>query len=139
MGEPSKVRVTGPLELFAGGFVVELEAAGYRPAAAALQVRVLAHLSRWRADAGLAAADLTELEVERFQREHVAGYASLRGAGIALVVGYLRRSEVMPEHEPPPLTAAGELLEQYRRYLTVERGLTVGTARGYVDIVRPFA
>ena len=30
------------------------------------------------------------------------------------------------------------MLEQYRRYLTVERGLTAGTARGYVDIVRPF-
>ena len=36
------------------------------------------------------------------------------------------------------MTAADEVLEQYRRYLTVERGLTVGTARGYVDIVRPF-
>jgi len=30
------------------------------------------------------------------------------------------------------------LLEQFRRYLTVERGLTAGTVRGYVDIVRPF-
>ena len=36
------------------------------------------------------------------------------------------------------VTAADELLEQYRRYLTVERGLAAGTARGYVDIVRPF-
>ena len=36
------------------------------------------------------------------------------------------------------LTAADDLLEQFRRYLTVERGLTAGTVRGYVDIVRPF-
>jgi site-specific recombinase XerD len=36
------------------------------------------------------------------------------------------------------VTAADELLEQYRRYLRVERGLTAGTARGYVDCVRPF-
>jgi hypothetical protein len=35
MGEPSRVRVTGPLEPFAGGFVSELEEAGYRTAAAA--------------------------------------------------------------------------------------------------------
>ena len=41
MGEPSRVRVTGPLEPFAGGFIAELEEAGYRPAAAAVQVRVL--------------------------------------------------------------------------------------------------
>ena len=47
MGEPSRVRVTGPLEPFAAGFIAELAEAGYRPAAAAVQVRVLAHLSRW--------------------------------------------------------------------------------------------
>ena len=43
MGEPSRVRVTGPLEPFAGGFVAELEEVGYRPAAAAVQLRLLAH------------------------------------------------------------------------------------------------
>ena len=31
-----------------------------------------------------------------------------------------------------------ELVERYRRYLLIERGLTAGTARGYVDLVRPF-
>jgi integrase/recombinase XerD len=50
---------------------------------------------------------------------------------------YLRRSGAVPAQEPASLTAAGELLERYRRYLTAERGLTVATARGYVDIVRP--
>jgi hypothetical protein len=50
MREPSRVRVSGPLEPFAGGFIAELEEAGYRPAAAAVQVRVLAHLSRWMQD-----------------------------------------------------------------------------------------
>ena len=52
MGEPSRVRVTGPLEPFAEGFIAELEEAGYRPAAAAVQVRVLAHLSRWMQEEG---------------------------------------------------------------------------------------
>ena len=33
-------------------------------------------------------------------------------------------------------TAAYELIDRYRRYLTVERGLTAGTARG--EVVRPF-
>ena len=31
-----------------------------------------------------------------------------------------------------------ELLDRYRAYLLGERGLTAGTARGYVDCVRPF-
>lgn len=54
------------------------------------------------------------------------------------MVGYLRRLGVVPEPLPAALTVAGELLDQYRRYLTVERGLTPGTVRGYVDAVRPF-
>src|SRR5947209_9310837 len=62
----------------------------------------------------------------------------MRGAGIAVVLGYLRGVGRVPAVEPVVLSAAGELLEQFRRYLTVERGLAAGTARGYVDIVRPF-
>jgi integrase/recombinase XerD len=78
------------------------------------------------------------LKLERFGREHLDRFASVRGAGIAVVLGYLRGLAVVPEVEPRVLTAAGELLQEYRRYLMVERGLTAGTARGYVDIVRPF-
>ncbi len=138
MREPSRVRVSGPLEPFAEGFIRELEEVGYRPAAAAVQVRALAHLSCWMQDEGVAAGGLREPELERFRREHLARFASVRGAGLVVLLGYLRGSGVVPAVEARTLTAAGELLEQYRRYLTVERGLTVGTARGYVDIVRPF-
>jgi integrase/recombinase XerD len=138
MREPSRVRVTGPLEPLAEGFVAELAEVGYRPAAAAVQVRVLAHLSSWMQDEGVAAGGLREPELERFGRERLARFASVRGAGMAVVLGYLRGLGVVPGQEPRALTAAGELLEQFRRYLTVERGLSAGTARGYVDIVRPF-
>jgi site-specific recombinase XerD len=138
MREPSRVRVTGPLEQFAVGFIFELEEAGYRPAAAAVQVRVLAHLSHWMQEQGVSLEELGEPELERFRREHVARVASVRGAGMAVVLGHLRGLGVVPASEPAVVTAVGALLEQYRRYLTVERGLTVGTARGYVDIVRPF-
>jgi integrase/recombinase XerD len=87
---------------------------------------------------GVAPGGLREPELERFRREHLAQFASLRGVGIAVVLGYLRGFGVVPAAEPRTLTAAGEVLEQYRRYLTGERGLTLGTARGYVDSVRPF-
>jgi integrase/recombinase XerD len=138
MGEPSRVRVTGPLEPFAAGFIAELQEAGYRPAAVAVQVRVLAHLSRWMREQHVAPGELRELELERFRREHLARVASVRGAGLTLVLGHLRGLGVVPAPEPPVLTAADELLERFWRYLMVERGLTVGTTRGYVDIVRPF-
>jgi site-specific recombinase XerD len=134
------VRVDGPLEPFAEGFVGELDGLGYRPAAAAVQLRLLAHLSRWLASEALAPTDLTGPEVERFRREYAVRYPSLRGLAVRMapLLGYLRGLGVMPVAEQVPLTAAGVLLEQYRRYLTLERGLTAGTSRGYVDIVRPF-
>lgn len=138
MREPLRVRVIGPLEPFAEGFIAELEEAGYRPAGAAVQVRVLAHLSRWMHEEDVSPAELREPVLERFGLEHLARVASVRGAGIAVVLGYLRGLGVVPAVEAEAMTAAGELLEQYRRYLMVERGLTAGTARGYVDIVRAF-
>jgi hypothetical protein len=45
-GDPSRVRVTGPLAVFAGGFTGELARLGYKPNAAADQLRLMAHLSR---------------------------------------------------------------------------------------------
>jgi site-specific recombinase XerD len=81
---------------------------------------------------------LGESELERFRREHLARVASVRGAGMRVVLAHLRGLGAVPASEPPVVTAADELLEQYRRYLMVERGLTAGTTRGYVDIVRAF-
>jgi hypothetical protein len=68
MGEPSRVRLAGPLEPFAEGFIAELEEAGYRPTATAVQVRVLAHLSRWMQDRDVSPGELREPELERLGR-----------------------------------------------------------------------
>ena len=91
MREPLRVRVTGPLEPFAEQFIAELEEAGYRPAAAVVQVRVLAHLSGWMQDEEVAAGGLRATELERFRREHLDRFASVRGAGIAVVLGLFAR------------------------------------------------
>jgi integrase/recombinase XerD len=139
MKDPSRVRVSGPLAQYAAGFAAELVAVGYRPASATIQLRLLAHLSRWLETEGLVPGGLGEAELERFRRQHLVRYASLRGAqGLVPLLGHLRGLGVVPPAKRPALTAAGELLERYRRYLTTERGLTAETAGGYVDTVRPF-
>ena len=66
MRDPSRVRVDGPLEPFASGFTAELAGLGYKPTSAALQLRLLAHVSRWLAGGGLTADDLTADVVGRF-------------------------------------------------------------------------
>jgi site-specific recombinase XerD len=139
MGDPSRVRVTGPLEVYAAGFVVELVGAGYRPNAAAVQLRLLAHLSRWLEREGIDPGELRESELERFRREDLAGVRSLRIAdGLVPLLSYLRGLGVVPAADEPARSSVELLLERYREYLLVERGLTAGTARGYVDCVRSF-
>jgi integrase/recombinase XerD len=60
MMDPSGVRVTGPLERYAAGFLAELMEAGYRPSSAGVQLRLLAHLGRWLEQEGV---DPGELDV----------------------------------------------------------------------------
>jgi integrase/recombinase XerD len=141
MRDPSRVRVTGPLELHALGFAGELARQGYTPNSAVLQLQLMAHVSRWLAAQGCDAAALDGDAVEAFlAARRAAGYTMfVSGRAVAPLLGYLRAVGAAPVAlAPAPATPVEVLLERYRRYLLVERGLTAGTARGYVDAVRPF-
>lgn len=43
MSNPSRVRVSGPLQSYAAGFRDELKRLGYRPNAASSQLQLMAH------------------------------------------------------------------------------------------------
>lgn len=139
--DPSQIRVLGPLSTFAAGFADELAHQGYTPHSARSQMRLMAHLSRWFVDEGLDAGDLRMAEVERFLRaRRAAGYTQLLSIkAMRPMLAYLRDLGVAPTPPPPtPSSPVEEVLERYRNYLTVERGLGQATTRGYVDAVRPF-
>ena len=138
----TKVRISGPLAPFAAGFSGELARLGYTALSARLQLQLMAHVSRWLASERLDAAALTPAVVDRFlAARRAAGYANHRTAkSLAPLLGYLRAAGAAP---PPPAPAVAStpleaLLERYRRYLLAERGLSAGTVRGYVQVVRPF-
>ncbi|MGH2781760.1 MAG: tyrosine-type recombinase/integrase [Thermoleophilaceae bacterium] len=141
MHDPSSVRVSGPLQPYAAGFAAALAQFGYTPLSTIMQLRLLAHLSRWLQSEGLAPAGLSPAVVERFiAARRAAGYthhASVRAT--RPIIEYLHRLGVVP---PPavrePATPLEGLLERYHRYLTIERSLAPTTARGYLDAVRPF-
>jgi integrase/recombinase XerD len=140
MRDPSRVRVTGPLEPHASGFVAELAGLGYTRVSAALQLQLMAHLSRWLAEERLEGSGLTPETTSAFLTARRAGgythYVSPRA--LVPLLGYLRGRGAAPAAPEPALTVVEALLERYRAYLRVERGLTAATARGYVDAVRPF-
>jgi integrase/recombinase XerD len=54
------------------------------------------------------------------------------------LLDYLAPLTVLPVAEVVPLGPVEHLLGRYRDYLLGERGLTEGTVRSYVDVVRPF-
>jgi len=137
----SRVRVTGPLAGFAGGFGSYLAGAGYTQSSACGQVRVLAHLSRWMEDRGVAPAELTGHRVREFlAARRAAGYRQwLSERGLGPLLGFLRDAGAVPEPEcPVPVTAVDVLLARYGGYLAGERGLAASTVRYYLDEARGF-
>lgn len=142
MRDPSRARVTGPLELFAVSFAAELARLGYTANAAGIQMNLMAHLSRWLVANGLGTAALDERTVEAFlAARRDAGYVMHRTPrSLAPLLAHLRLLGIAPAAAPPdsPTTPLEELLERYRRYLAHERGLTAESVSGYAWAVRPF-
>src|SRR4051795_1194348 len=137
----SQVRVSGPLSAFAIGFADNLVQQGYRPCVTCNHMRLRAHLSQWLGGEGLGAGDLQGSEVELFLcARRAAVYADLLSIkAMQPILAFLRDLGVAPM--PPLLMPSGSMetmLERYCHYLTIERGLGSGTARGYVDAVRLF-
>ncbi len=136
----SRVRVNGPLTAYASGFAGELARAGYTENATADQVRLLAHLSRWLANQGLGAAELTPEVGDAFlAARRAAGYMLwLSPKALMPLLQYLRSLGAAPPEPAAMLSPTGAMLARYRKYLTHERGLTAASAKGYVYAVRQF-
>jgi integrase/recombinase XerD len=141
MHDPSRVRVSGPLEVFASGFAAELARLGYRRVPVVFQLQLMAHASRWLEREGIGAGELTSDVVEQFLAERrAAGYTNyVTARAMAPMLGYLRGLGVAPAASPRLAVGAVEvLLADYREYLAVERALTADTIEGYVLAVRAF-
>jgi len=139
-GNPSRVRVNGPLEAYAPGFRSELARVGYTENATADQLRLLAHLSRWLAAEGLGAVELTPAVGEVFlTTRRAAGYTLwLSRKGLKPLMEYLRELGAVPPEPVAAPTPAEALLDRYREYLISERGLRRSTASGYMYMLLPF-
>jgi len=132
--------VRGPLEPHIIGFAEELLRQGYSRSSAGQHICFIAHLDRWMQAAGVGLGELTGSVIERYLAERrTAGYAEYRSVkALQPLLGYLAPLGVLPIQVEVRPDVVEELLGRYRDYLLGERGLSAGTARGYVDCVRPF-
>jgi integrase/recombinase XerD len=141
MGGRRGAGVTGPLEVYAAGFAVELERLGYVPRVVELKVRLMAELSTWLVGEALEVSGLSVEAAERFMaaRRDAGRVKWVTTKSLAALLGYLDCLGVtLPASV---LVAAGpveEVLARFERYLRTERGLGAGTICGYVNAVRPF-
>ena len=133
--------VRGPLAPWAAGVESWLAARGSASRSAYHRVCQLSLLSRWLEREGLSAADLTDERAEQFlDVRRAAGRSTwVSSRCLRLPLEYLREVGAVPE-----LVAAvadgelDELLECYREYLSLERGLASRTIVEYQRTARLF-
>lgn len=136
----SSVLVAGPLAPFAGAYREAIEMRGYSPLSAVNLQRQVAWLSRWLDSRGLAVEQLDEACVEAFIADQRAKrrVAELPRPGLSCLLELLRDLGAVGMATPVVLSPTERLMERFGRYLLVERGLVLGTVRGYVDRSRRF-
>ena len=133
------VGVEGPLARYAPGYGAYLAELGYRPRSVVVQLRLVAHLSRWLEERGLEPSALAAEAVEEFLRARRERYVDLIGArALGPLLGYLRGLGVVPELRPSADSPVERLLVDYREYLVRERGLMAGSVDGHERVARLF-
>ena len=135
-------RDIGPLEEYRSGFRDFLRGLGYAAGPVQMHLGLFSNLSRWLADRGLTAVDLSEARAaEFFVERRAAGYTwQTTPRSLLPLLGYLRSiGAVGAEMPPSPVTEVDRLVESYRRHLEHERGLAPGSIELYLREVHRLA
>jgi integrase/recombinase XerD len=134
MKESERVRVSGPLARYAAGFAAELTAQGYADLSLRNQLQVVAHFSRWLEAKRVDVPDLTRQWVDRYLRVRRRTRTCWRSIhGLTPLLTFLGHAAIVEADRP----SESDVVARYRASL-VERGLSAGIQRAYVDVARGF-
>ena len=139
--EPKKKRSANPVTALSNGLEEDLQRQGYGVGTIWKQRRLFNDLLIWLEGQQLAMADLTVAKVDLFMADRrAAGVRKLKTRkALGAILVHLRGLGLAPPADNPVEDGpAGEILERYRRFLAVERGLTAAAILRYVDCLRPF-
>lgn len=135
---PPGASVSGPLAAFAPGFAIQLTEAGYAAGTATQHVRLLGQLSRWLESQRVGVEQLSESRSAQFLKARAeAGYATYLSQGaLAPLLNYLRSLDAIPAGiEPSATTPVQQMVEAYRDYVMIERGLSPLSVKRYEDAI----
>jgi site-specific recombinase XerD len=117
---------------FADGFRAELDRLGYTPLSREFKINQMAHLSRWLGDQGLGSGDLDGLRARVFSVEFLAVRGRPLGSrALRPLLDWLRREGAIGADPRVPGGPVDELIDDYRRWMVTERGLSARTVGRY--------
>ena len=131
----------GPLKAHIDAYAALLQSQGYTGQSARSQIRLVADLSRWLRGQGLATKDLNPQRTHRYLSYRKRLLRPRRGDASALVklLGLLREAGVVNDQTPAAAVSPGQRVEEnFKRYLSQERGLSSATLVNYLSFVRQF-
>lgn len=134
--------VSGPLAPYARRFRTELlEGLGYSAPVASKHMYLMAHLSRWLGERGLAPSGLDAAAVSEFLADRrAAGHVTrLTRRGLDPLLDFLADAGVVGETlVAPPADPCERLMTEFATHLEAVRGLRPATIVGYVRSARLF-
>ncbi|MDZ4136598.1 MAG: site-specific integrase [Paracoccaceae bacterium] len=141
MIDQKKRRGKNPVTVLSKGLEEDLRRQGYAPGTIWKHRKLLNELSGWLQGQQIAMGDLSMAQVDRFMADRrAAGVRKLKTRkALDPILGHLRGLGLVPAAESPVEGGPfGKILDRYRQFLTMERGLVPVTAIRYVDRLGPF-
>jgi site-specific recombinase XerD len=133
--------IDGPLGCIVPVYAAFLAKQGYAENSAHLQLRFLNDLNQWLLQQQLLASDLSEQTIQRYMRSRHQRYRPRRDdSSILSRLVYLLRSHGMLQKEPAlyPDNPHQGVENDYDRYLSEERGLSMTTRSRYLPFIKRF-
>ncbi len=131
----------GPLGCIMPAYVAFLSKQGYTEQSGHLQLRFLADMNQWLHQQGLQATDLTELTIHRYMQFRHQRFRPRRDDASILsrLLHLLHSQNILPEETTLPPDNLRQSVEQdFDRYLSEERGLSVATRTNYQPFIQRF-
>lgn len=133
-------RKPGPMGPFVEGFRSRLVGLGYTPGSTRGLLKEVGQLGRWMATEGIPVDRLDAADLDAFTRARLAGgFRKVPSRSVlGLLLDYLREAGVTAAETPASLSPLDGMVDEYRQWLVVERGLAPPTVTRYENLARRF-
>ena len=125
---------------FADGYKRKLVALGHKPTTVRQHLRLMGQLSGWLAGEGLGAGDLTRARAKEFLDARRTGgqRPPATMASMAKLLDDLIEQRVVRAELPAVASPRDVLVDEYRRHLVHDRGLSASTVSRYARFAKQF-